>query len=130
MIRRIGTVSGAQIRYDMGSLQRHPYWIAWQSADGRLRTRGHQGRDLEQFAQSARKAFSATMDAQEAMAKRDRQLALGEALTNFAHPAHYTRVDGRPQDFSSPRLGPNIPLLPLHRRASQRFGASTIRHLE
>jgi hypothetical protein len=55
---------------------------------------------LEQLASNARRALSANMDARMTMAKRDRHLALGEALRNFAHPAHHVQSDGRPEDFS------------------------------
>ena len=34
------------------------------------------------------------------MIKRDRQLALGEALINFAHPAHHVQGNGDAEDFS------------------------------
>jgi hypothetical protein len=55
---------------------------------------------LEQSARSARKALSANMDAREAMSKRDRQLALGEAIINLAHPAHHVQGAGNAEDFS------------------------------
>jgi hypothetical protein len=55
---------------------------------------------LELAAREARRALSAKMDARQAMAKRDRQLALGEAVINFAHPAHHTQTDGKTTDFS------------------------------
>jgi hypothetical protein len=55
---------------------------------------------LEQSAGDARKALSANMDVRKAMGKRERQLALGEALRNFTHPAHHVQEDGRPEDFS------------------------------
>jgi hypothetical protein len=48
----------------------------------------------------ARKALSASMDSRLAMGKRDRQLAVGEALINFAHTAHHVRGDGSSGDFS------------------------------
>lgn len=57
-------------------------------------------RGLEQAAGDARRALSASMDARKAMAKRERRLALGEALKNFAHPAHHVHPDGSPEDFS------------------------------
>jgi hypothetical protein len=57
-------------------------------------------RGLEQAAADARKALSANMDARKAMAKRDRQLALGEALRNFTHSAHHVQSDGSAEDFS------------------------------
>jgi hypothetical protein len=57
-------------------------------------------RGLEPAARDARKALSARMDARQAMAKRDRQLAVGEALINFAHPAHHAQGDGNTTDFS------------------------------
>jgi hypothetical protein len=53
-------------------------------------------RGLEQAARDARKALS-TMDTRQAMGKRERQLAVGEALINFAHPAHHA---GSSADFS------------------------------
>jgi hypothetical protein len=55
---------------------------------------------FEQSAGDARKALSANMDARKSMGKRERQLALGEALRNFTHPAHHVQDDGRPEDFS------------------------------
>lgn len=55
---------------------------------------------LELSAMDARKALSANMDARKTMGKRDRQLALGEALRNFAHPAHHVLNNGHPEDFS------------------------------
>ena len=33
------------------------------------------------------------------MTKRDRQLVIGEALKNFAHPAHHVQGDGNTVDF-------------------------------
>jgi hypothetical protein len=57
-------------------------------------------RGLEELARNARKAFSANMDTRQAMSKRDRQLALGEALINLAHPAHHAREPGNAEDFS------------------------------
>jgi hypothetical protein len=55
---------------------------------------------LEESARNARKALSASMDAREAMSKQDRQLALGEALINLAHPAHHVQGNGNAEDFS------------------------------
>lgn len=57
-------------------------------------------RGLEQAASDARKLLSANMDARKAMTKRDRQLALGEALKNFTHPAHHAQSDATSEDFS------------------------------
>jgi hypothetical protein len=57
-------------------------------------------RGLEEPARNARKALSANMDTRQGMSKRDRQLALGEAIINLAHPAHHAREPGSAEDFS------------------------------
>jgi hypothetical protein len=57
-------------------------------------------RGVEESARTARKALSANMETRQAMSKRDRQLALGEALINLAHPAHHVQGAGNGQDFS------------------------------
>lgn len=57
------------------------------------------GYGLAGAAGAARKAL-ATMDDRKAMTKRDRQLALGEAIRNFTHPAHHVGESGDPEIFS------------------------------
>lgn len=53
---------------------------------------------LEEPARNARSAL-ATMEERKSMSKRERQLALGEAVKNFTQPAHH--VDGGdPEIFS------------------------------
>ena len=54
---------------------------------------------LSDAARNARKALS-TMENRKSMTKRDRALALGEALMNFTHPAHHVETDGAPEIFS------------------------------
>lgn len=40
------------------------------------------------------------METRKSTVIRDRRLVLGEALINFAHPAHHVGSDGRAKDFS------------------------------
>lgn len=54
---------------------------------------------LEQPARAARKLL-ATMDERRSMTKRDRELALGEAVLNFTHAAHHVGADAEPEIFS------------------------------
>jgi hypothetical protein len=46
------------------------------------------------------------------MGKRERQLAVGEALINFAHPAHHAQVDGSAADFTRTTARPSPSILP------------------
>ncbi len=55
---------------------------------------------LEDAARGARKLLSGTMDERRSMSKRDRELALGEALINFTHPAHHVGEGGDAEIFS------------------------------
>jgi hypothetical protein len=50
-------------------------------------------------ARAARKALSGSMDERKSMGKKDRELALGEALINFTHPAHHVGDDGDAEIF-------------------------------
>lgn len=54
---------------------------------------------LKNHAKDARTRF-AKMPEREAMTKLDRELALGEALLNFTHPAHHVNADAEPEVFS------------------------------
>jgi hypothetical protein len=55
--------------------------------------------NLTEEARAARKRM-ATMNDQLTMTKRDRELALGEALKNFCHVAHHVGDDATPEIFS------------------------------
>jgi hypothetical protein len=58
------------------------------------------GQKLTDSARNARKALSSSMDDRKSMSKLERQLALGEAVINFTHPAHHVGNDGDPEIFS------------------------------
>lgn len=53
---------------------------------------------LTEDARAARKLMS-TQDERISMTKRDRELALGEALINFSHVAHHVGTDAEPEIF-------------------------------
>lgn len=54
---------------------------------------------LEEAAVEARKALSGSMSERKSMSKKDRELALAEALINFTHPAHHVGDDGNAEIF-------------------------------
>lgn len=56
------------------------------------------GANLTEGAREARKLL-AKMDLQMTMSKRDRELALGEALRIYCHRAHHVGQDAAPEDF-------------------------------
>lgn len=56
--------------------------------------------ELKTAGRSARQALSAAVEERRAMSKRDRQLAIGEAVMNFTHPAHHVGSVGAPEVFS------------------------------
>lgn len=58
------------------------------------------GQKLTDSARNARKALGASLDGRKSMSKLERQLALGEAMINFTHPAHHVGDDGDPEIFS------------------------------
>lgn len=55
---------------------------------------------LEEAARAARKMLSDNTLARRSMSKKDRELALGEALINFTHPAHHVECSGDAEIFS------------------------------
>jgi hypothetical protein len=55
--------------------------------------------NLADHARAARKLLS-TMNDQKSMTKRDRELALGEAVRIYAHNAHHVDADAQPEVFS------------------------------
>ena len=58
------------------------------------------GRGLAEQARGARKVLGSPLEERRSMSKLDRQLALGEAVMHFAHPAHHVDEKGDPEVFS------------------------------